>query len=192
MTAPTAPLAIHLESERYIMRTLEPADANEAWGQWMTDPDTVRNLNIQPRHVSIETLQTYIKSFNRTTSHLVGTIEKSTSRLIGIRSIYVNWEKGEFLSNTLVGESEARHKGVLKETHRVIFAYFFNTLDLVAAQASAVSTNTVILDLFKSRGWIHQHSARKPAADGQGFVEIHHYRMPRDVWRKRYQPGEWS
>jgi hypothetical protein len=63
-------------------------------------------------------------------------------------------------------------------------------MDLLAARASAVSTNDPILRLMESRGWVRLSTSRKAAAGGAGFVEIHSYRLPRDIWRKRFSTSD--
>ena len=67
----------------------------------------------------------------------------------------------------------------------VVYRYFFEELDMQTARASAVSTNEAIIRVMSHNGWIHEHTERKPAASGQGTVELHHYRLPRDVWRQK-------
>jgi RimJ/RimL family protein N-acetyltransferase len=184
-----APHLIRLETENYVVRTLEPADATAAWGEWLTDPEILRNLNAAPRRMSIDDLRTYIARFNRIDAHILGTFEKATGQLIGIRSIYIDWAKREFLINTLIGDAAKRHKGVLNETTQSVFTYFFETLDLLAARASAVSTNTIIVERMMRGDWILERTDRKPAAGGVGFVELLHFRRTRELWRQRHVPG---
>ncbi len=185
--SPPPPHLIRLETENYLVRTLELADANESWGRWLTDPETLRNLNAQPRQMSVEDLENYIRRFDRKTSHVLGTFEKASSRMIGMRTFYIDWLRREFISNILVGERESRHKGVFNETHVPVYGYFFNTLDLLTARASVVSTNEVMLARLRRSGWIQVNASRKPAADGVGFVEILSLRLPREVWKKKHE-----
>ncbi|MEQ1864186.1 MAG: GNAT family protein [Micropepsaceae bacterium] len=183
--SPTAPRTIRLETERYIVRTLETTDATENWRHWMTDPATMRNLNINATVLSDDQIRAYIGRFDRQTSHLLGIFEKDGGRLIGIRAIYIDPDHREFLLNVLVGESDARNRGARAETLEPIFRYFFDDLDLLAVNASAVSTNEPILRKMESRGWTRLNTSTKAAANGQGPVQIHTYRLTRDQWRKR-------
>ncbi len=183
--SPTAPRTIRLETERYIVRTLETTDATENWRRWMTDPATMRNLNINATVLSDDQIRAYIGRFDRQTSHLLGIFEKDGGRLIGIRAIYIDPDHREFLLNVLVGESDARNRGARAETLEPIFRYFFDDLDLLAVNASAVSTNEPILRKMESRGWTRLNTSTKAAANGQGPVQIHTYRLTRDQWRKR-------
>lgn len=176
---------IALETPDYIVRTLEPGDATEPWRHWLTDPQTARNLNARPEPMSDEVVRKYIASFNRTTSHLLGIFEKQTGRLIGIRAIYIDLARREFLVNVLVGESEARNKGARTQTRTVMYRYFFDDMGLETARCTAVADNAQILKVIEQNGWIRDRTERKTAASGEGFVQLYHFRLPRNVWRRK-------
>ena len=176
---------IRLETPHYLLRTLEPADATASWGDWLTDPAAAQNLNARPVRMSIEAIRDYVEKFDRATAHLLGIFVKDTNALIGIRSIYVDWKRREFLVNVLVGESEARNKGARGETRTVMYRYFFEELGLDAARCSVVSTNAPMLAVMTRNGWRHEHISRKPNANGEGTVELHHFRLTRDAWRQK-------
>ena len=184
-TGPLTPRTIVLDTPHYIARTLESADITPAWQDWLRDPTAASNLNAKPATATREQLRDYVQSFNRTTSHLLGIFEKETGRLIGIRAIYLNPEHNEFLVNVLVGETEARNKGARSETGDAMYRYFFEEMGLGSARCSVLSTNEPILKVMRSDGWLHEHTSHKPAANGQVLVELRHFRLTREVWRRK-------
>jgi RimJ/RimL family protein N-acetyltransferase len=187
MIAQNQPLArlVRLETPRYIVRTLGTEDATETWGDWLADPTAARNLNALPKRLSAAEVRAYIEKFDRINSDLLGIIEKETGTLIGIRANYIDWKQREFLINVLVGETEARNKGARSETRTAMYRYYFEDLDLLAARCSVVATNTAMLNVTKRNGWVHERTSRKSAADGNGAVELLHFRLPRGVWRQK-------
>lgn len=180
-----APRTIKLETPHFVVRTLETADIDPRWQEWLKDPATARNLNARPETMTEQQLQTYVQNFNRTTAHLLGIFEKDTGRLIGVRAIYIDPKRSEFLVNVLVGEKEDRNKGARKESRDVMYRYFFKEMDLQSARCAVVSTNAPVLKVMDDNGWIHEHTEHKTAADGQGFIELRHFRLTREVWQQR-------
>jgi len=184
MTTPLAPRTITLETPHYIVRTLKHGDATEAWRDWLADPETARNLNTRPERLSAEAVRAYVAGFNRATSHILGIFEKKTGRLIGIRAVYVDPKRSEFLVNVLVGETDARGKGARAESREAVYRYFFEEMNLETARATIVGTNTSVLAGMSKRGWVETRVETRQSATGDGTVNLHHFRLPRDVWQK--------
>jgi RimJ/RimL family protein N-acetyltransferase len=180
---PTAPRAIALETPDYIVRTLEQGDAHDAWRDWLSDTETARMLNARPQEMSADDVRKYIASFNRTSAHLLGIFEKTTGRLVGIRAVYVNWQRRDFLVNVLVGDRAARGKGARGQSRAAVYRYFFEDMDLATARATVVAENETVLAGMAKRGWLTDGAEQRTSAEGTGAVTIHRFRLPRDRWR---------
>lgn len=178
------PHTIALETTDYVLRTLEIGDASETWRDWLADPETARMLNAQPAQMNVETVRNYIASFDRVRAHLLGIFEKTTGRLIGIRAVYVDRQRSEFLVNVLIGDRGARGKGARAQSRAAVYRYFFEDLDLDTARATVVADNAIVLAGMSKRGWIADGADLKTQATGHGNVEIRKFRLPRDVWRR--------
>ena len=181
---PDTPHTIALETPDYVVRTLEIGDASETWSDWLADPETARMLNAQPAQMNVETVRNYIASFDRVRAHLLGIFEKTTGQLIGIRAVYVNRQRGEFLVNVLIGDRGARRKGARAQSRAAVYRYFFEDLDLDMARATVVAENAVVLAGMSKRGWIADGADFKAEATGHGNVEIRKFHLPRDIWRR--------
>lgn len=185
-----APRVIRLETPGYIVRTLEPSDAAADWGEWLTDPQTVHNLNARPMRLDEDERRAYIETFDRTTAHALGIFDKVSNRLVGIRAVYVDPTHKEFLVNVLIGDPLARNKGARTQSRAAVYRYFFEDLDLHTARSSVLSVNADVIAGMAKRGWILEHTSRKPSSTGAAnFVEIKHYRLPRDVWQAKTAHG---
>jgi RimJ/RimL family protein N-acetyltransferase len=185
MTEPRGtPRTIALETRDYIIRTLEKGDASETWRDWLADPETARMLNTKPVEMDVETVRNYIASFDRVRAHLLGIFEKANGRLVGIRAVYVDHKRREFLVNVLVGDKAARNKGARAQSRAAVYRHFFEAFDLEIARATVVAENKAVLDGMSKRGWIDSGPELKAKAMGSGNVEIHKFHLPRDVWRR--------
>ena len=96
------PHPIAYETEHCIVRELQPADASDAMSDWLADPDTARALNAPARAIGLEDLRRYIAQHDCISSHLLGVFSKSTAELVGLWSIYIDWQHDEFLVNVLM------------------------------------------------------------------------------------------
>lgn len=182
---PPQPRTIRLETENYIVRTAEPADATEAWCRWLLDPAAVRQLNARPTAMTLEQLAAYIKRFDRVTGHLLGIFEKTTGRIVGIRSIYIDHKAREFLDNILIGEPDARGKTARSESTDAVLPYFFEELDLLASRCAIMASNEHMIEIVARKGWELVHTERKPSNTGGPPLELRHFRLSRETWRRK-------
>lgn len=177
------PRAVRVETANYVVRSVEPADVTEGWCEWMMDARTQVMLNAKPRRMTKDDILAYIVRFDRKTSHLLGIFEKATGKIVGMRVVYIEPVKREYVVNILIGEREARGKGARKETRFAMHNFMFEELDLNAACCTVVAENKEMIGVLTANGWEHEETRTKPRADGLGFVEIHHYRLTRETWR---------
>ena len=181
----TEPRTIRLEAEHYILRTVEPGDEMGSWGGWLTDPRTARMLNARQARLSEASLRAYVQGFDRITSHLLGIFEKDSGRMIGMRALYIDQKRNDFLVSVIIGETHARNKGARAETGEAMYRYFFEVLELEAAHCTVLPGNAIILHVMDQDGWVLERKSKKPAASGEGMVELLHFRLTREVWRLR-------
>jgi len=178
---------IRLETPHFILRTIEPDDASVEWTQWRKDPTAARMLNAPQRDVSTEEIRDYIAGFDGHASHLLGIFDKLDGKLIGIRAIYVDWQRKEFVVNVLVGETAARGKGARTETRDVIYNYLFEELGLETARCTILAHNTDVLRIMDENGWQHIDTSYKPSVSGGAPVELRHFSLSREENRRGEQ-----
>ena len=81
----------------------------------------------------------YVETFDQRSVLLLGTFEKSSGGHIGILAVDINPATGRFLVNMLIGEPGFRRQGVAWEITVPFRDYFFETLGLKVALASALA-----------------------------------------------------
>lgn len=183
---PDQPFTIHLETATYILRTIEPGDATEDWGNWLLDPTTLKALNAAPVKLDVAAIRNYIATFDRRKTHLLGIFDRESGTLIGIRSLYIDWHHSEFMVNILIGHAGQRAKGAMRETRDALYHHLFEDWGIEIARSSVLATNTLVNAYMQADGWQLVHKSFKPAASGDGIVEVNEYRMTRDQ-NRRYE-----
>ena len=176
---------LRLETPHYILRTIELDDASDTWAQWLTDAGTARMLNAQARAATVQEIRDYIAAFDGHNRHLLGIFQKDGGALVGIRALYVDWQRKEFIVNVLVGEVAARGKGAREETREVLYRHFFEVVGLQAASCTVLAHNAAILKVMSNGGWELTDTIYKAAADGGAPLEMRAFRLTRETWARK-------
>ena len=183
-TGPANPLTISIETAHYLQRSIDSADATESWGDWLLEPSTVRALNSAPLKLDLAMIRSYIATFDRKKSHLLGIFEKESGTLVGIRALYIDWHHREFMVNILIGDPGARHKGAMRETRDTLYHYLFEDLGLETVRASVLATNTAVTTYLERDGWTVIHRTQKATSGGGPMIEVLEYQWTRDQSRR--------
>jgi RimJ/RimL family protein N-acetyltransferase len=176
------PIAIRVESEHYLVRSLEPEDATDRACDWLADPAKASMINAAPRAMSLADLRAYISSHDRVRGHILGIFDKVTGHHIGFWAIYIDWENREFLVNVLVGERGSTAPGARRATQRKLMAFFFETLDLQTVRFSVLGRNTPVSGKLENAGLASEHTDYVPSATRNAFEKVEYYSVSREVW----------
>ena len=183
-SGPAQPLTIHLETARFIHRTIDSSYATEDWGSWLLEPSTLKALNAAPIELDVAMIRSYIATFDRKKSHLLGIFDKDSGQLIGIRAIYIDWHHREFMVNILIGQVGQRSNGAMRETRDALYHVLFEDWGLEVVRASVMGSNTFVNTYMQAEGWtIIQRTLKRAVASGE-MVEVLEYQMTRDQHRR--------
>jgi hypothetical protein len=180
-----APINIVIDTPNYVVRTLEETDDMGSWGAWLDDPNTARMLNAVPKKLTADDFKEYVRRFDRISSHLLGIFRREGGEMIGMFSNSIHWERSEFLMSLVIGDIPERKTHVRHETSWRVNRYFFEQLDLKFQRATTLATNIPAIRALEEKLWTLSGRSTKPAADGQGDVEILLYTRSREVWKSQ-------
>lgn len=181
MSTQRSPLNISYETPNSFVRELELSDACEAMCNWMADPDIAKAVNAPTKALSMDDLRRYIAGHDRINGHLLGVFDNRNRELVGVWSVYIDWEYREFMMSVLLPGRIAGDLGGERESGRPLFQIMFIDLDLQVMRGNVVSSNKRMLDRVKAEP---EHTSRVPSATGQGHEVIHHYSMTREQYLK--------
>jgi RimJ/RimL family protein N-acetyltransferase len=190
VAAPSQPMIakkkVRINSEKYLIRTIGMDDASDRWASWMSDPEAMHMLNMPARNWKKNDVIDYIKTFDQRSSLLLGIFEKESGRHIGIFTVDINYARGQFLVNLLIGEPEYRNKHVTSSLTLPFREYFFETLGLNVSLASVLARNTPIIHYLLKNGWKLDQTVKggaKSKADGT-MLDVCLFSLSRDAWRE--------
>lgn len=182
--APSAVKPIYLETPNLCVRTMTVADATDRWAAWFDQAEVRAGLNLGAGRKSKADMVAYVRTFDQTSNILLGIFDRSNDLLVGILTVQVDWRIGRYLANTVVGESEYRHRGVMLEISQPYRDYFFDTLGLNVMTATALATNKPIIAYLDKTGWTRNQTLKnhvRSATDGT-MVDLHLYSITREAW----------
>jgi RimJ/RimL family protein N-acetyltransferase len=153
---------VKIETERYWLHSIEPADATPLLQGWFRDESILDSMNVSPLAWSIPELQAFIATFDNNTKFLVGIRAKPGSTLVGFYTISVNRRHRTAQFTAAVGDKAHWGKGVLAETTRALVDHMFTTRGVEKMVARVVSTNKRIIfnlansTMFQLEGTLRQ------------------------------------
>jgi RimJ/RimL family protein N-acetyltransferase len=182
--AQSVPRHIHFETPHLYVRTLTVDDATDRWASWFDQAEVRRALNLGPERKTKADLEAYVRKFDQASRILLGIFDRTNDLLVGLFTVQVDWQIGRYLANTVVGEADYRHRGVMLELTPPFRDYFFATLGLKVMTASALATNTPIIGYLEKTGWTLNHTLKNHArshADGT-MVDLCLYSLTHEAW----------
>ena len=176
---------ISIDTPNFVVRFLRPEDATERWSAWFSSAEVREALNMQDRPRTKADMIAYIGAYDQRSKLLVGAFDKANGLLVCVGSAVVDWQRSEYLINTVIGEAEYRNAGVMTELTPPFRDYFFDVLGLKSSTATALATNTVIRAFLEKTGWtlvqtFKNHTRRH--SDG-AMIDLCLYRLTREAWR---------
>jgi RimJ/RimL family protein N-acetyltransferase len=144
---------LRLETEHYIVRSMQHQDVCEDYLAWTRDEEIMSGVNSAPSNMSIEDLHKYIGRFNNKTSFHFGVFLKETGRLIGFYSCY--WEQRHNLASTnvVIGDKAYWGKGAVLETRDAIIDFLFDRLKVGKIWGNPMARNVPSVFNYKAQGF---------------------------------------
>lgn len=173
-----------VETANFVIRFLRPEDATDRWSAWFESAYVREALNMESRPRTKADMEGYIAGFDQQSRILLGVFDKTNNLLVCVGNATIDWNIGNYLINTVIGEPDYRNTGVMSELTPPFRDYFFDELGLKTSTASALGTNTVIRKFMEATGWslvqvLKNHT--KSHTDGS-MIDLYLYKLTREAW----------
>jgi len=178
---------ITLATERFVVRSLTPADASDRWCNWSADADVMGPLNVPANRMSKDQLARYIAHHDNDRAYLVGVFTKAMNQHIGFYMIELNKTHATASFNLVIGDKHFWGKGVVNEVRAALLDEFFERRGIEKAYGTPLARNFPAVFNYKAQGWKLEGIMRgqcKSVVDGSR-LDQYHFGMLRDEWRAR-------
>ena len=178
---------ISLTTERFLVRSLVPADASDRWSDWSADRDVMGPLNVPANRMTKDHLARYIASHDNDRTYLLGAFTKAMNQHIGFFMIELNRLHATASFNLVIGDKHFWGKGVVNEVRATLLDEFFERRGVEKVYGTPLARNFPAVFNYKAQGWKVEGVLRgqcKSVADGSR-LDQYHFGMLRDEWRAR-------
>lgn len=177
---------VQLETARYTLRSLQPADVDDRYLAWLGDPEVMQTLNAPPRQLDRADIRRYVARFNNKTSFHLGVFDKASGLKIGIYSIYVDPGNGLAETNVAIGERDFWGRKAVLETRAAILDFLFDVIGVFKVWGRPFARNFPAVFNYKAQGFVLEGVLRqhRRSVDG-GRLDQLMFGLLRDEWHAR-------
>ncbi len=146
---------IFLESKRIFLSPLSKNLDLTSYASWLNDQETTLYMGSGRFPVTIEGLQDYIDTYNKSKDGmLLGIFIKKSSRHIGNITINsIDWRNRHAEIGIIIGDKKSRGKGYATEAIMLAVEHAFNKLNLHKLCAGMIKGNKASRKAFKKCGF---------------------------------------
>lgn len=171
--------------ERFVLRSLQPSDADGPYPNWFNDPEVCRYNSHHAYPYTREQALDYIEQTRSTRSEIVLAIEdRATSRHIGnvaLQAIHPVCRSAEF--SIVIGDREFWGCGVGLEVGRVLLFHGFDALNLHRIGCGTSEDNAPMRKLASGLGMREEGRRRGAMWKAGRFVDLIEYGVLADEFR---------
>jgi RimJ/RimL family protein N-acetyltransferase len=183
---------VTLTTDRFLVRSLTPADASDRWCDWSADREVMGPLNVPANRMTKDQLTRYIVRHDNDRAYLIGIFTKAMSQHIGFFMVEMNKLHASANFNLVIGDKRFWGKGVVNEVRAALLDEFFEHRGVEKAYGTPLARNFPAVFNYKAQGWKLEGVMRgqcKSMTDGSR-LDQYHFGMMREEWRARKgKPG---
>lgn len=176
-------MLLQVETERFVLRSLLPKDADDVYTSWWNDIELQKGFNSPPRNWTNAQAAKHISQFNNKTKFHLGIFCKKTQQRIGFFAMFVNYRQKVAKTNILLGNRDYWGKGVVLEVRGTMLDFLFNGLGLEKVEGEILGRNLSSIFNYKAQGFKSEGVRRSQilAPDGSR-TDVYHFGLLRDEW----------
>lgn len=160
---------IRLETENYIVRSIEHGDVNEDYRDWTHDQEIMAGVNSSPTEMTIEDMHKYVDRFDNRNSFHFGIFDKNAgNKMIGFYVIYRDRRHNLAQTNVVIGNKDYWGKAVVLETRSAVLDFLFDTVKVGKIWGNPMVRNIRSVFNYKAQGFVAEGVLRRHRIDPDG------------------------
>jgi len=146
--------SILIETERLVLRIMQPEDVTGDYADWLNDPAINRYLAGAGNTQTVDSCKTYVASFlERDNGALIGIFDQNGLHLGNLSISTVFWERKIADIGICLGRKEYQGRGLASEALAALIEFCFSELGIHRLHAGIHVGNEPSLNLFKRCGF---------------------------------------
>ncbi len=182
---------VRLETERFVLRSMTPADVTPAFASWFSDPKVNEHLFLPPQAKAgraEDFARQMLAGADNKTRFLLGVFLKQTGVQIGYVRFVVDPRNRHVIPTTVIGDREWWLRRVPGELFTALTPFFFDELGLNKIVITAYSENDLVARILKFVGYVQEGYFREHEWTGERFRDVVQFGRLASEWRSSGQP----
>jgi RimJ/RimL family protein N-acetyltransferase len=160
---------IRLETQNYVVRSIEHADVNEDYRDWTHDQEIMAGVNSSPTEMTIEDMHKYVDRFDNRNSFHFGIFDKNAgNKMVGFFVIYRDRRHNLAQTNVVIGNKDYWGKAVVLETRSAVLDFLFDTVKVGKIWGNPMVRNIRSVFNYKAQGFVAEGVLRRHRIDPDG------------------------
>lgn len=168
---------ITLESENYLIRSLDISDASESYKEWLNDEEVTQFIQVSGEG----RLEDYIAGFDNDSRFLLG-IFANKSKHIGNFTLVHHKAHKTVGMGLMIGDKSYWGVEAVQEARAVVLDFCFHTLDVYKVFGTCYSVNHAAVYNYKKQGWTLDGIRKGQFLFNGTRVDSINFSMFRDDW----------
>lgn len=174
---------LQVQTERFVLRSLLPTDADEVYTSWWNDAEIQKGFNQLPRNWDKARAAKHIQQFNNKNKFHLGIFCKQSGQLIGFFAMFVNHFQKVAKTNVCIGNKDYWGQDVVLEVRARMLDFLFNRLNMEKVEGEIMGRNLPSIFNYKAQGFSAEGVRRKQIrAAGGGRTEIYYFGILKEEW----------
>lgn len=178
---------VSLETERFLLNSIEREDADESFAEWMADPDVMIGLNLPRRRLSRAELVAFAMSHDNKHRFCLVIRARDENKTIGFYTATI--DPGNLTAETavVIGDKDYWGRDAVRETRPVLLDFLFDDLKMYKVIGRPHSRNFASIYNYKILGFKCEAILREQmlSLDGDKRLDQLIFGMLRREWYER-------